>query len=364
MKLRSEHVLSSSDGPGLFIAAAALLFCLLPLSASHASVADAPLVFERSIIIPGVPVGPYSDYLSIDMADGRLFATPQAAKAVAVLDLRSGRVQKMIDQIGNPHGTYYSPTLKRLYVADGASGNLKVFSGADYSLIKTIPLRRGADWVAYDPTSGLLYVNNGGEDAGMNHSLISAVDPVRMERVKDISIEASDLEASAIDSSRQLLYVSLLNDSAVGVVDLRKRKVVATWKLPPGDHSPLSVALDPARRRLYVACRDSITGLAMHGSIVVLNTENGHAIATLPIGGWADGIFLDQKRHRIYVSTGVGYIETYSVGANDSYHRQARVETALLAKTSLYSAKLDRFYVSVPALALTPAQVLIFKPSP
>ncbi len=166
------------------------------------------------------------------MAGGRLFATPQAAKAIAVLDLKDGPVLKMISGIGNPHGSFYSPNLKRLFVADGANGDLKVFSGEDYSLIKTIPLARDADWLVYDPHSQFIYVNNGGEDAGMNHSLISVVDTVRMEKVADIPIATPGLEASVLDSGRQLLYVNLVEEAAVAVVDLGMRRAVATWKLP------------------------------------------------------------------------------------------------------------------------------------
>ncbi len=347
---------------GLLIATALLLACWLALDASQALAADRPLVLERSMMIPGVPVGPYSDHLALDVPEGRLFATPQAAHAVAVLDLKGGRVLKMIRNIGNPHGIFYSAALRRLFVADGGSGDLKVFSGANYSLIKTIPLSKGADALIYDPRTRLLYVNNGGDDAGMDHSLVSVVDIVRMEKVADIPIAAPGLEGSTIDSGRQLLYVNLDTESAVGVVDLRKRRTVATWKLPiDRHHRNMGSALDTAHARLYVACRDS----DLYGSIVVLNTNNGHLITTLPIGGWADGIFIDHKRQRIYVSTGVGHIDTYSVGHNDAYVRLPTVDTAILAKTSLYSNELGLMYVDVPHLGdFGSAQVMVFAPAP
>ena len=351
---------TDARGGRMLNAAGVLLACYLSAGGAQAAVSDSPLVFERSMTMPDVPPGPYSDYLYLDLEGKRLFATPQAAKAVAVIDLKDGKVLKMIPGIGNPHGILYSATLKRLFVADGAAGDLKVFSGDDYSLIKTIPLARGADWLVYDPHSQFIYVNNGGEEAGMDHSLVSIVDTVRMEKVADIPIASPALEASVIDLARQLLYVNLLDESAVAVVDLRNRQKVATWKLPPGGHPNLAIALDAQHARLYVACRDS----PMHGSIIVLDTTDGHPIATLPIGGWADGIFVDQKRQRIYVSTGVGHLETYSIEANDVYHRQALVDTAVMAKTSLYSSELDRMYVSVPHLGSTMAQILIFKPSP
>lgn len=349
-------------GPGvrLLVATAVLLACLASLRNQPASAADAPLVQERSITIPDVPPGPYSDYVFVDPAGGRLFATPQAAKAVAVIDLKDGRVLRMIRGIGNPHGVFYSRTLDRLFVCDGESGEVKVFSGRDYSLIKTIPVARGADGLIYDPRTKFIYVNNGGEDAAMSHSLISAVDTVRMEKVADIAVATPGLEASTVDSEKQLLYVNLVDEATVAVVDLRKRRIVGTWKLPAGVHNNIAMALDAAHARLYVGSRDSM----MHGSLIVLDTANGRAIAKLPIGGWADGISIDQKRRRVYVSTGVGHVDTYAIGARDTYRRLASVDTAVMAKTSRYSSELDRLYVSVPHLGDTMAQILIFRPSP
>lgn len=343
-------------------ATALLLGCWLGFDAPRTLAADRPLVLVRSMAIPGVPVGPYSDHLALDSARRRLFATPQAAHAVAVLDLKDGRLLKMIRGIGNPHGIFYSAELKRLFVAEGDNGGLKVFSGTDYSLIKSIPLARGADALIYDPRTRLLYVNNGGEDAGMDHSLVSLIDTVRMEKVADIPIAARGLEGSTLDSGKQLLYVNLDTESAVAVVDLGKRRTVATWKLPATKHHRnMSSALDTARARLYIACRDS----ELYGSIVVLDTDDGHVVATLPIGGWADGIFIDQKRQRIYVSTGVGRIDTYTIGAGDSYRRLPAVDTMILAKTSLYSNELDQLYVDVPHLGdFGSAQVMVFAPRP
>lgn len=344
----------------LLIATALMLGWWVALDAPRALADDRPLVLVKTMIIPGVPVGPYSDHLALDSAQRRLFATPQAAHAVAVLDLKNGRVLKMIRGIGNPHGIFYSAQLKRLFVADGDSGGLKVFSGTNYSLIKSIPLSRGADALIYDPRTKLLYVSNGGEDARMDHSLISVVDTVRMEKEADIPIAAPGLEGSTLDSRKQLLYVNLDTESAVAVVDLRKRRTVATWKLPTDkQHRNMSSALDITHARLYVACRDS----ELYGSIVVLDTDDGHVVTTLPIGGWADGIFLDQKRQRIYVSTGVGHIDTYSIGPNDSYRRLAAVDTAILAKTSMYSSQLGQLYVDVPHLGdFGSAQVMVFAP--
>jgi DNA-binding beta-propeller fold protein YncE len=354
---RAKH---AGFGARLLSATVILLTCCLPLGAQQAWAADAPLVLEKTIPIPGVPLGPYTDHMALDIAGGRLFASPQAAKAIAVLDLKDGRVLNMMP-VGNPHGLYFSPILKRLFVTDGATGDLMVFSTEDYSLIKKITLLLGADALVYDPHTQLLYVTNGGDHAKMDHAIISSVDITRMEKVADISVAtAGQLEAAVVDSAKQMLYVNLYDDSAVAVIDLQKRQQIGTWKMPAGIHYNIGMEIDAAHSRLYVATRDT----SVRGSVIVLDAANGHAVARLPIGGWADGISVDQKRKRFYVSAGVGQIDTYTIDANDVYHRQPTVDTAVLAKTSLYSKELDRMFVSVPTLGATEAQVMIFKPLP
>lgn len=351
------------SGRALRGVATGLLALLLSIGASRASAAAAPLALQRVMPIPNVPLWLYSDHLAVDLAHERLFATPQGAKAVAVMDLKTGRVLKMIPRMGNPHGLYYSESLSQLFVSDGIPGNVKVFDGKSYALIRTITLGPGADALVYDPHSRLIYVANG-DGEKTHHAFISVLDPVRMTKVADIRIATTNFEGMALDPQGQLLYVSLPDDGAVAVIDMRHRRLVETWKLPAGGHQPFAIVLDSASRRLFVACRDDLLSTTMDGTLFVLNTANGLAVATLPIGGWVDGISIDHKRHRVYMSTGVGYIDTYTFGKGDVYEREQRVETDLLGKTSLYSSELDRLYVSVPQVDEGPAKVLVFKPVP
>ena len=358
MTYRNEKTAESHRfGRALVAAMAPLAYCFSAIP-SYGSAVVAPLTQESSISIPHVPVGPYADHLAVDVDGGRIFATPQAAKAVAVLDLRGRRVLKMLTGIGDPHGIFYSEDLKRLFVVDGASGDVKVYSGKDYALIKTIPDIEGGDSLVYDPTSRVIYINSSGEDVGSGESFVSVVDVSRMETIGTIPIATPYLEASTVDAKRGLLYVE--GESDIFVIDLKTRKTKSRWH-ESGGHRNKAIVLDAQRARLYLACRDS----PMRGSIVVLSAVNGSLVTTLPIDGWADSIFLDQKRQRIYVSTGAGYIDTYNIDSAGAYHEEQRVETAILAKTSQYSRRLDRLYVDVPHLGdFGAAEVLVFRPVP
>lgn len=337
---------------------AGTIFVLLTMFCTAAPISGrTPFTFERSIDIPGVPVGPYSDSVAVDVARRQLYATPQAAKSVAVLSLTEGRVLKMIGGFGNPHGMFFSATHDRLYVTDGEAGNVKVFDASTHALSATIRLKKGADCLSADPSGNRIYVNNGGEDAGMDHSLISMIDVATMRKVGEVSVPSLDLESSVVDPENHRLYVNMADKHAVAVVDLVKFSVVATWPIGRCDEN-MAMALDAGNGRLYVGCRNK----PMHGSIAVVRLIDGSQWTSLPIGGLVDSVYFDTKRQRIYASTGIGHLETYQVLPNGKFRRRTPMDTAVMAKTSLYSVDLDRMLVSVPHIGTLPAQVMIFAP--
>lgn len=318
-----------------------------------------PFHLETRMVIPDVPWGPYADHFAVDVAGGRLFSTPQAAHAMAVFDTRQWKFVTLIRGIGNPHSVYFSPANQRLFVVDGQAGEVKVFDGHDYRLIMAIPLAPGPDGSIYDPGTKLLYVENGGDEAHMDHALLSAIDPITATKVADIRIDGLSLETMTIDTSTDRMYMNIVDRNSIAVIDLKSRAVVATWVLRNG-HTNFAMALDPADKLLFVGFRDS----DMHGSMDVVDATTGREIESLPLGGWVDSMSFDSQRRRIYASTGVGHLETFQLMAHRRIVKLPSLDTAVMAKTSLYSAELDRMFVAVPHLGGTLAQVLVFKPNP
>lgn len=364
MNSLSKRIINARVGwtVGITVVAGCLLSGQASSATSHPALVKAPLLLEKSISIPGVPLALYSDVISVDVRGRRVFATPQAAGAVAVLDIDSGKVLKMLGGIGKLQGIFYFPDANRLFVVDGKSGEMKVFNGDTYALEKAIKLNVGADAVAYDPMKKLLYVGNAGEDAGVDHGEIAVVDPARLEVLAEIPVSSSELEGMAVDVQRQKLYINLVDEAAVAVIDLDSRRQVAKWKLPAGKHFPFQATVDAKRNRLYVVSRDDIEGFDVRGTLFVLDLSNGRTVASLPVGGWPDGVFVDARRDRVYVTTGVGRIDTFAVYPGDQYSRLEAVDTPLISKHGAFSPELDRLFVDTPHTGRAGAQVQIFKP--
>jgi DNA-binding beta-propeller fold protein YncE len=318
--------------------------------------AQAPLKLVQSFLMPEVPAGPYADHMAVDLAGHRLFATPQANKAVDVFDLKSGKLLHTIAGFGNAHAVFYQSDLDQIYVSDGGAGAVKIFNGSDYQLIKTISLAADADGIEYDPSQKYLYVSNGGREAGQERSSISIIDTARGEKIGEISVDAPKLEAIVVDPSNARIYVNLPTKNQIAVVDKKSHAVFATWSITKGKTN-MAIALDAGQHRLYVGCRDT----DVHGSIVVIDTESGKEIEALPIGGWVDYLAYDAPRRRVYAVTGVGEVFTYEKQKDGKYRQLPLTDTAVMAKTGFYSPDLNLLFVAVPHLGGTTAQVRAFR---
>ena len=83
-------------------------------------------------------------------------------------------------------------------------------------------------------------------------------------------------------------------------------------------------------------------------SLMALSSQDGHVAAKIDTCGDADDVFVDRKRHRIYVSCGEGVVDVLEPG-EAGYRRLARVPTVSGARTSLFVPELDRLFVAVRA---------------
>jgi DNA-binding beta-propeller fold protein YncE len=315
-----------------------------------------PLALVATYELTRVPTGPYADHMAIDVRGGRLFATPQAAHAVAVIDLHTGRVRQWLEGIDNPHAVFYRADRHRLFVTDGA-GAVLVFDADTYRRLHRIELEPGADGIAYDARSGLLYVANGGEDAGAAHSRITLIDTVREAAVADIALPTPVLEAMTVDAGRDRLYVNAPADNAILVIDLPGRRLSGRWPITLARRNE-AFALDAAHSRLYVGCNEG----DVRGALVVVDTSSGRELERLALGSWVDSMSYDTRRARLYASTGIGAVFTYQQDAAGRLHPLMPTDTAVMARTSLYEPGLDRLYVMVPHLGWTAAKVLVFAP--
>jgi len=291
------------------------------------------------------------DHLTADLKNDRLFVVPEDNKSVEVYGLHSGKFIHSIKGIGVGHSVVYRPDINRIFVTDGTDGDLKIFDGTSYALLKKVPIRADADATGYDPVTHDLYIANGGLDAKLNYGFLTIVNTDTGEKVGEIKIESNRLEAMTLEKSGPRLFLNMTEKNAIGVIDRKKNAVVAVWPAT-GGHINAAVAIDEEHHRLFVACRD--------GKLVVMNSDTGKVLQVLPIATGVDDMVYDPASKRIYVACGEGFVNVYGEKTPDSYVALGKIATGPLGKTGLLIPELHRYYVAVPPHGNTSAVVLAY----
>jgi DNA-binding beta-propeller fold protein YncE len=316
--------------------------------------AAGPLTLVGKYPMPETIKATRFDHFGVDVAGNRLFLAAEAAHAVLVFNLKSGEWIRNIEGVQVPHAVFYRDDLDRLYVTDGGTGDLKIFDGKTYKLLKTVGLKVDADSVGYDPATKYLYIDNGGGDAHDSFSMFSIVDTTSGEKIADVKIDGETLEAMALAKSSPRIYINNRAKNQVEVFDREKRAVVASWPITRGKVN-VAMALDEGNQRLFVGCRS--------GAVVVLNTDTGKEIEAVPIEKNVDELIFDAARKRIYAASGGGSGAVAVIQEKDpnQFDTLAQVPSGPLGKNAILVNSIQRYFVAIPPQGSSRGEIYAYK---
>jgi DNA-binding beta-propeller fold protein YncE len=207
-----------------------------------------------------------------------------SSKPVAMWDAKTLAVIKTIDVEGNPDGILLDSFNDRVYVFSHIAPNATVIEAKDVSLVGTIDLGGAPEQAASD---------------GQGH-----------------------------------LYVTLEDKDSVAVVDARTLKVTGHFDLGGQAKTPVGLALDRKNRRLFVACRSQM--------MLVLGADDGHILATLPIGAGVDGALFNPATMEAFSSQGDGTLTVIKEESPTSFAVEQTVETMRSARTLTLDTRSNR----------------------
>jgi DNA-binding beta-propeller fold protein YncE len=302
--------------------------------------------------VPGLTKEGDFDHLTMDLQGQRLFVAGEDNSVVEILDLGAGKLVHTITDVKAPHSMVYRADLKKLFVVDGGTGEVKIYDTDSYKRTGSIKLREDADSMAYDPSTKYMYVVNGGEGAKMAYSFISVVDTTAGKSLADIKIDSDAVEALALEKSGPRLFVNMTGKDAVGVVDREKHAVITTWPTGQVAKHLIAMSFDEADHRLFVTTRNP-------GKLIVLNTDSGKVVTSLPCVGDNDDMAYDSASKRIYVS-GSGFVDVYHQKDADHYDQIGHVATVFKARTSVLVPELKKYYLGIPHHGTTAAAVRVY----
>jgi DNA-binding beta-propeller fold protein YncE len=325
--------------PAVFLAAS-----LIWSATVTAQTADAPLVLETKI-----PLGQVSgriDHLAIDAKRQRLFVAELDNNSLGVVDLAAGKVLHTVAGLREPQGVAYVPFTDSIYVANAGDGSVHVLRGDDLAPIGRIELGEDADNVRVDTQRNRVLV-------GYGNGALAVIDPATRTKAADIRLKGHP-ESFQIDETGTKVFVNVPDARDIEIADLASQ---ANRSLPTqGAGSNFPMAIDGEAHRVLVAFRSPPT-------LMALSSQDGRVVAKIETCGDADDVFVDAKRHRVYVSCGEGVVDVLEQREAE-YRRLARVPTVSGARTSLFVPELDRLFVAVRSRSGEPAAIWVFRPLP
>jgi DNA-binding beta-propeller fold protein YncE len=289
------------------------------------------------------------DHFTFDAKRKRVIGAALGNNTVEVVDTFAGRDIHSISGAANPQGVAFAGELNKLFVANGADGKLRIYDGDSFALLKTVAIGEDADNVRYDPKEKKVYVAYGGDDVGG----IAVLDAVSDARLEDVAKLDAHPESFQVASSKPVIYANIATKAKVVKID-RTTHHVTEWPLQAGKAN-YPMALDEADHRLFVVTRRPAL-------LVILDTESGAMIASVPCVHDSDDVYYDTGRKRIYALGGEGFVSVIQQVDPDHYQPLAKVPTTVGARTGLWYEKRDRLYLAVPATAKQGASLWVYSP--
>jgi sugar lactone lactonase YvrE len=255
-------------------------------------------------------------------------------------------VTQTIAGFSEPQGIAYEPTTDTVYVANAGDGSVRVLKGDTLAPLATIDLGDDADNVRIDARRSRVLI-------GYGNGAIAAIDPATRAKTAEFPLNGHP-ESFQIDETGNRVFVNVPRRGEIVTIDLASG---AMGSLPTGGmRSNFPMAIDPEAHRVLTVFRNPPL-------LMALASTGGKIVSRLETCGDADDIFVDRKRHRIYVTCGAGAIDVIEP-QGDAYRRVAQMPTAPRARTSLFVPELDRLYVAASDTGSSPAAIWVFRPAP
>jgi DNA-binding beta-propeller fold protein YncE len=148
------------------------------------------------------------------------------------------------------------------------------------------------------------------------------------------------------DPAAGRIYNNIEDQNEIAVIDAMTHEVVATWPISPGEAAS-GLAIDLEHHRLFAVCENEM--------MVMLDSETGAVLGTVPIGGGVDAARFDPATQLAFSSNGSGTVTIAHLDAPDRLTVVQTLETAASARTMTLDPTTHRIYLSAADRETAPA---------
>lgn len=247
---------------------------------------------------------------------------------ITVVNSQSGQVIGRITGIAGAHGVATDAELDLGFADNGKTGNVTIFKLSTLKKVGDIPADKDSDAMAYDPTNHLLIVANGDANDA------SLIDVKARRRLVNIPLGGSP-EGVVLDGIGYA-YINIASAREVVRIDVTHKVISARWPIPQCV-SPHGLAIDPENHRLFISCENS--------KLEVVDTNDGHIVASLPIGNGTDTAVFDAGRKLIFSSNKDGTLSVIKEKSPNDFVVLKNVHTAIGARTMAEDPESGRVFV-------------------
>ncbi|MDX1631505.1 MAG: cytochrome D1 domain-containing protein [Thermoanaerobaculia bacterium] len=225
------------------------------------------------------------------LKDGdRVVVTVEGSRAVAVVDIRSGAVEKVVET-GQEVSHMVALHGSRAYVANIGSGTMTVLDLDKGSRLESVETGEGAEGITVTPDGSQIWVTNRGADT------VSLVDPETLEVVKTLESEGFPIRAEVTPDGERVLVTnarsSVLTVIETATREVAKRVPIRIEAADPedrlfgdrfGDSSvPIGIEIAPDGDRAFIAHANA-------DRIQILDLESWETLGTITAGREPDGM--------------------------------------------------------------------------
>jgi len=281
------------------------------------------------------------DHISFDAEHQLAFISAWGNNSVEVVNISTNKTIHSITGLDEPQGVLYIPSLKKLVVANGGSGDCIFFDPVTYKQSAVVHLKKDADNIRYDETSHLLYVGHGS-------GAIAVINADSAKHIADIHLDQHP-ESFQLSKSHDRVYINVPDADEIEVAQLSTNEVVEKWKNISASWN-FPMALDEKNNHLFVGCRNQ-------PKLIMINTSTGHDVSSPKCSGDADDLFFSDDL--VFLSAGAGYVDVFRV-IDSGLVVVNHIATVRGARTSLLLPSEKKFLLAVPKHGHTPAALWVY----
>ncbi len=278
------------------------------------------------------------DYISVDDVNSRIFVS-HSSVAQAV-DIKTGKLAGTIPDTKGIHGIAFAYDLNKGFTSNGRDSSVTVFNLKSFEVIAKIEVTgRNPDAILYDSFSQKVFTFNG------RSANATVIDAKSNKVIATIPLDGKP--EFSVTNGKGLIYVNIEDKSLINVINATTLKVEQHWPIAPGEE-PSGLALDNNTHRLFSVCSNKL--------MVVINTETGKVIATLPIGSRCDGATFDPVYKRAYSSNGEGSVTVVQEIDADNFKVLETIPTQLGARTITIDKSSHHLYLPTAEYEAAPSE--------